>query len=413
MYQRVGAMAFKKDLGNTRALCKALGNPEQKLKCIHVAGTNGKGSVSNILAAIFQSAGLKTGLYTSPHLTDFRERIRINGAMIPQEAVVQFVHDNQAHIEIIKPSFFEITVAMAFQHFAQQQVDIAVIEVGLGGRLDSTNVITPIMSVITNISYDHMDMLGNTLELIAAEKAGIIKPDVPVVIGKTQPETAPIFTQIANEKRAPIKFADTSFNASIVNQSPLIIDVVKGKKTLFKGLESHLQGIYQIENILTSICTISQLNNIGYYIDQEHIRHGIKNVSELTGFAGRWQIISHSPITIVDTGHNEAGIKLILSQLATIKHNQLHFVFGMVNDKDSSNILSLLPTNAIYYFCKANIPRGLEVAVLQQHASLFGLNGNTYTSVTEAAQAASLAAQENDLVFIGGSTFVVADYLKK
>jgi len=390
MYQRIGAAAYKADLNNTISICKLLGNPENKFRSIHVAGTNGKGSTSHMLASVLQSSGLKVGLYTSPHLKDFRERIKINGEMIPESVVVDFVEKYKKDFEEIKPSFFEMTVGLAFDHFANEKVDIAVVEVGLGGRLDSTNVIIPEISVITNISFDHTALLGNTLEKIAIEKAGIIKENIPVIIGESQTETQFVFKNAAKEKNAAILFADkASFD--------------------FINYELDLLGLYQGKNIKTVLAVIDILKEKGFQIPESAISEGLKNVVKQTGLLGRWQILSLQPLCIADTGHNEAGIKEVLQQLATTPHQHLHFVLGMVNDKDISSILKLLPHYAQYYFCKANIPRAMEAEELKLQSALVGLMGETFSSVNEAFNSAKQNADPDDLVFIGGSTFVVAE----
>ncbi|MCL2414366.1 MAG: bifunctional folylpolyglutamate synthase/dihydrofolate synthase [Bacteroidales bacterium] len=393
MYQRIGAVAYKANLDNTIKLLAELNNPETKFKSIHVAGTNGKGSTSHMLASIFQTAGYKTGLYTSPHLKDFRERIKINGECIPEENVVDFVEKNRIFFEEIKPSFFEMTVALAFDYFAKEQVDIAIIEVGMGGRLDSTNVITPLLSVITNIGMDHMQFLGNTIEKIAAEKAGIIKPETPVIIGETNEKTAPVFLEIAKQNHSEITFADveTQCIASLQN------------------VDCDLQGIYQQKNIQTALATIFSVKNQFPNLSEKAIREGLANVVKNTGLLGRWQIISEKPLIICDTGHNEDGIKQVLLQLSQTPHRRLHMVFGVVNDKDVTTILSLLPKNAIYYFCKPNLPRALNESDLQQQAQEFGLQGDTFPTVAEALKTAKKSAHSDDLIFIGGSTFVVAE----
>jgi dihydrofolate synthase / folylpolyglutamate synthase len=418
MFHRVGSAAYKANLDNTIAICKLLGNPENKFRSIHIAGTNGKGSTSHMIAAVFQAAGYKTGLYTSPHLKDFRERIRINGKMIPRKKVTGFVEKYKEDFERIRPSFFEWTVGLAFDHFANEKVDIAIIEVGLGGRLDSTNVITPLLSVITNISYDHMALLGNTLPEIAGEKAGIIKPGVPVIIGEKQKGIAPVFMKKAKKEKAPIAFASETFEA----RRPSSI-VIKGKhclqfdsyysgsnKVYRKKVLCGLTGMYQLKNIITVLTvfqTLGRLNNIT--IPGTAILKGLRDVKELTGLRGRWDILSKSPLTIADTGHNEAGIKEVLKMIDRTPHKGLHFVLGMVNDKDIKKILMLLPETAAYYFCKPGIPRGLDAGELQTQAAQAGLKGKTYSSVKKAVKAAQAAAKKNDLVFIGGSTFVVAE----
>ncbi|MBX2893954.1 MAG: bifunctional folylpolyglutamate synthase/dihydrofolate synthase [Cyclobacteriaceae bacterium] len=404
MFQRVGASAFKKDLTNTFALCEVLGNPHRKFKSIHVAGTNGKGSTSHMLAAVLQSAGYKTGLYTSPHLKEFTERIRINGTEINQEFVVDFVNRIKPHIERIKPSFFEITVAMAFDYFAHQQIDIAVIETGLGGRLDSTNVITPVLSVITNISWDHMDLLGNTLPAIATEKAGIIKNHVAVVISETQSEVKSVFTSKAIETKSKIVFADHMYQVRkhggifLVHQSNINFTI-----------ECDLLGAYQSKNITGLLAAVDELRLQGFNISKNALLHGLKNVTALTGLKGRWQKINDKPLTICDTGHNEAGIKEILNQLSDLKFHKLHWVLGMVKDKDVSKILNLLPATAHYYFCQATIPRAMDAAMLAHYAKEVGLSGDVVPNVNEAVQRATQNATEEDLIMIGGSTFVVAE----
>ncbi len=428
MFQRIGAAAYKNNLDNTIAICKLLGNPENKFKSVHVAGTNAKGSTSHLLASILQSAGYKVGLYTSPHLKDFRERIKINGEMIPQQNVVDFVETYKTDFEKIQPSFFEMTVGLAFDYFVSQQIDIAIIEVGLGGRLDSTNVIQPEVSIITNISFDHTALLGNTLEKIAAEKAGIIKPGTPVIIGETQVEIKNVFLEKAKQNNAPLFFADEIYkavNVHHVNNERLLLSMDIEKQTKhssapfsetplgnvksYHHLETELLGLYQQKNIPAVLCAIEVLNKKGFEITETAIRDGIKNVTKQTGLLGRWQILSQQPLVIADTGHNEAGIKEVLSQIDKTSHEQLHFVLGMVNDKDISTILALLPKNAKYYFCQANIPRALEANDLAKQAKMAGLNGEICGSVANALISAKKNAQIADLVFVGGSTFTVAD----
>ncbi len=414
MFQRIGSAAYKANLDNTIAICKLLGNPENKFKSIHIAGTNGKGSTSHFIASILQSAGLKVGLYTSPHLKDFRERIKINGEMISQQYVVDFVEKHKNNFEKIQPSFFEMTVGLAFDYFASQQVDIAVIEVGLGGRLDSTNVISPICSVITNISFDHFALLGDTLQKIAEEKAGIIKSGTPVIIGEMQEETATVFIEKAKRNKAPIIFADEkfkAFNVQHVNKEKLFLsmDILGGEQTVRFHLESELLGLYQQKNIPTVLSTIELLNSNGFHISEKNICDGIKNVITQTGLLGRWQILSQEPLVIADCGHNEAGIKEVIKQIKNTSHHSLHFVLGMVNDKDISTILSLLPKDANYYFCKADIPRALNADELANQAQKVGLKGNVYGSVKDALSEARHQAKPNDLVIVGGSTFTVAE----
>jgi len=413
MFQRVGAAAFKKDLTNTLALCKLLGNPHKQFKSIHVAGTNGKGSVSHMLAAILQEAGYKTGLYTSPHLQDFRERIRVNGEMIGEAEVVDFTARTRSQLVDIQPSFFEWTVAMAFDFFAREKVDIAIIEVGLGGRLDSTNVITPILSVITNIGWDHMDMLGDTLPLIATEKAGIIKADVPVVVGQWQEEVAPVFERIANEKRALLKFADQRYQVKqlqSVNASALY-EVKSGPKTRFEDLYVDLAGIYQQYNIATVFAAAEVLQRNGWEVEDEHIRTALGKVRELTGFAGRWTILGQNPLIIADTAHNSDGLQLVLAQLAAIPRKNCRIILGVVNDKDLMKILPLFPKSAIYYFCKSSIPRALNETALAEKGATFGLLGSSYPNVKSALEAAIAESDTEDVLLVGGSTFTVADII--
>lgn len=418
IFQRVGAPAYKAGLDNIIALCDALGNPQEKLSVIHIAGTNGKGSTSHYLASILQSAGNKNvGLHTSPHLKDFRERIKINGEPISEKEVIDFVNTYKELIERIDCSFFELSVAMTFHYFAKKKCEIVVIETGLGGRLDSTNIVDPIVSVITNISLDHMFFLGDTLEKIAYEKAGIIKPGKPVVIGETQTETKEVFMEMAGQSLSEIIFADTIFNTVNVrgvNENGklyLELDVLKNSKPYIQNLHSELNGMYQQKNISTVLATVDILNNVGYKISVEHVRDGIAKVVTQTGLLGRWQILSQNPLTIADTGHNEAGIKEVLQQIKATPHKQLHFVFGMVNDKSPDGILKLLPKDAVYYFCKANIPRALNENELASLASKYGLKGECFSTVKEALKAAQAKAAKDDLVFVGGSTFIVADAL--
>lgn len=415
MFQRVGAAAYKADLDNTIAICKLLGNPENKFRSVHIAGTNGKGSTSHMLASILQEAGLKVGLYTSPHLKDFRERIKINGEMIPEKNVVDFVAKYKGEFEKIQLSFFEMTVGLAFDYFANEKVDIAVIEVGLGGRLDSTNVITPLVSVITNISFDHTVLLGNTLQKIAGEKAGIIKKNIPVVIGETIKETKDVFTAKAKELDAGIIFANeiyTAGNVKQLNKEKLFLsaDIKKKGHVVLEQLLSELPGLYQQNNMLTVLATVDVLNEkYRFNLNESVLRNGIKNTIKNTGLSGRWQVLSRNPLIIADTGHNEAGIREVLKQIALTPHEHLHFVLGMVSDKDISTILKMLPADASYYFCKANIPRALDAKELSDQAAAFGLKGKIYNSVNDALNAARENARPKDLVFVGGSTFTVAE----
>ncbi len=416
MYQRSGQMAYKSTLDNTIELDNLFGNPHKKFKSIHVAGTNGKGSVSHMLAAIFQQAGYKTGLYTSPHLKDFRERIRINGEMIQKQFVVDWVENFKINNELwkIEPSFFELTVALAFDYFAQQEVDIAIIEVGLGGRLDSTNIIHPELSVITNIGLDHVALLGNTIEKIAAEKAGIIKPKVPVVIGTSQKETEPVFKKFAHENNSPLFFPDKEFKvayATLDLEGKQMVRVEKEGKSFLPGLKLDLTGVYQQKNLPAVLKSVELMKIRGWNISDDNILQGLAATTKLTGLLGRWQILGANPRIVCDTGHNFDGITQVVSQLEQTPYKTLHIVFGMVSDKEPDKILGLLPQNAIYYFTKANIPRALNEEVLASKAKGYGLEGKCYESVKEAFAAAKNRAGENDVIFVGGSTFVVAEIL--
>lgn len=389
MYQRVGKAAYKVNLDSTHQLCEELENPQHKFRSIHIAGTNGKGSTSHMIASVLQEAGYKVGLYTSPHLKDFRERIRINGAMIPEGEVVDFVEQHQKAFEKMDLSFFEWTVGLAFYYFAEQEVDIAVIETGMGGRLDSTNVITPEVTAITNISLDHTQFLGNTLSAIAKEKAGIIKSKVPLVLGDVKEKLYAIFEQIAYEKEAPIYFSsevDTTYTTD-------------------------LKGSYQTGNLKTAVGILQVLCEQGWKIDDEVKQNGLNNVVKNTGLLGRWQVLQQAPLTICDTGHNEAGVKLIVDQLKRLNFTQVNIVWGMVKDKEANIILRLLPKNATYYFCQAQLPRAMDASLLQKKALSCGLNGEVYKSVSDAYQAAKEQSETDDLIFIGGSTFVVAEVL--
>jgi dihydrofolate synthase/folylpolyglutamate synthase len=415
MFQRIGTAAFKKDLTNTLALCARLDNPQHTFPTIHIAGTNGKGSVSFMLAAIFQAAGYKTGLYVSPHYKDFRERIRVNGEYITKNHVVRFVKYQKVEFETIKPSFFEMTVALAFDYFRYEKVDIAIIETGLGGRLDSTNIISPLVSVITNISFDHMNLLGDTLELIAGEKAGIIKPKTPVVIGEEQPETRPVFERKALEMNASIVFASRNYRCEKLATSDLehaIFNVFKGDKLLYENLKLNAIGDYQSKNLTTVLQTIAALPApFKKDLNEKVIRYGLENLKQLTQFIGRWQVIGQNPTIVCDSAHNEGGITLALEQLNQLKFNQLHIVIGFVSDKDWIKTLALFPKNAIYYFAKANIPRGLNAETLCAEAQKLGFQGKSYESVRSALTDAQQQAQEKDLIFVGGSIFVVGEVL--
>lgn len=388
MYQQQGASAYKKDLTNTLVLAKYLGNPEKRVKTIHVAGTNGKGSTSSMIASILQEAGYKVGLYTSPHLKDYRERIKINGQMIQEQFVVDFVEKNKTFFETNSLSFFEMTVGLAFDYFDKEGVDVAVIEVGLGGRLDSTNIITPLVSVVTNIGFDHVQFLGNTLESIAAEKAGIIKPNIPVVIGEYLPETKPVFLSKAKEMKAEIYFAS---------------DLVS------EEYPCGLLGDYQFHNKKTVIQVIRVLQN-HLFVTEDHLKLGLLNVVQNTGLLGRWQQINANPKVICDTAHNSHGLKMVLNQIKKEQFEQLYFVLGVVNDKDLEDILPLFPKEAYYFFCKPNVPRGLDQKILKEKAHLFGLDkSEACDSVSDAYQKALLKANKNDFIYIGGSTFVIAE----
>ena len=395
MYQLQGASAYKKDLTNTHLLINHLGNPHQNLKFLHVAGTNGKGSTSHMLASVLQQAGYKTGLYTSPHLKDFRERIKIispnNSGEITEDFVCDFINSNKDFFEANDISFFEMSVGLAFAYFAKEKVDIAIIEVGMGGRLDATNIITPLVSVITNIGLDHIQFLGNTFEKIASEKAGIIKPEIPVVIGEYTAETKNVFLAKAKENHATIYFA-----------SDLISD----------NIPSDLIGDYQIHNKKTVLQTVNVLNEqTDFQISQENIESGLLNVVKNTGLLGRWQQLSSNPKIICDTAHNKNGLEIVLNQIKKENFDQLHLVLGVVNDKDLDEVLPLFPKNAIYYFCKPNIPRGLEASILKEKASKFELRGQIYNSVSAAYNTARESAATNDFIYVGGSTFVVAEIL--
>jgi dihydrofolate synthase/folylpolyglutamate synthase len=411
MFSRIGAAAFKKDLGNTLTLCEFLGNPHTKFKSVHVAGTNGKGSTSHMLAAIFQTAGYKTGLYTSPHLRDFRERIKVNGKIPDPDFVIDFVQRLQPLIEEIEPSFFEITVAMAFDYFAGLEVDIAIIETGLGGRLDSTNIITPELSVITNISYDHMNMLGDTLDKIAYEKAGIIKQQVPVVIGEYQAATHAVFEKKAEEQNAPLHFADRKrFVADWkFEKHELVAEVTSAYSNDKQYYHLDLSGIYQTKNLITVLEAVHILEQKGWAITEAQVKKGLQHAKKLTGLHGRWEVIKEKPLVVLDVGHNEEGIQQIVKQAEITDHEELHIVIGMVKDKETRKIVSLLPAHAHYYFTKAQIPRALSEDQLAEQAKAAGLSGNHYPDVNAALQAAVARANEKDLIVVCGSVFVVGE----
>lgn len=406
MYQRVGTSAFKKDLTNTLALCEALGNPQNRFKSIHIAGTNGKGSSSHLIASVLQEAGYKTGLYTSPHLKSFTERVRINGEEVSEAFVIDFVNRMRHVLDHIRPSFFETTVAMAFDYFAQQQVDIAVIEVGLGGRLDSTNVITPVVSLITNIGYDHTDMLGETLEQIAFEKAGIIKPGIPVVISERQDETTPVFFGKSKESSAPLFFAQDEYH---IVQTGTGYCVKKDGIVRFKNLKLPLTGNYQAKNLYGVIRVLDELTAKGFVITDQQLENGIEKVVVNTGLKGRWQVIGNRPLVICDTAHNAEGISEVASQLQEYPYQKLYIVLGMVRDKDHSKILKRLPASAQYIFCQAKIPRAFDASNLMRQAGTFGLKGTVVPDVNKALAQARAMASPDDLIFVGGSTFVIAE----
>ena len=390
MYQHQGSTAYKEDLSRTELLASHLGHPENKFKSIHIGGTNGKGSTAHMLSAVLQEAGYKVGLYTSPHLKDFRERIRIDGKKIPEATVVEFIEENKRFLEHHQLSFFEMTVGLAFDYFAKSKVDIAIIEVGLGGRLDSTNIINPELSVITNIGLDHTQFLGKTLQKIAAEKAGIIKSNRAVVIGETQSELKAIFIDKARSLKADISFADKEIN---------------------QALPCSLLGDYQKKNIKTVLQSLAVLKTKGFAVSESHIKKGLENVQKLTGLRGRWELLSETPKTICDTAHNREALNLVFNQLNKDPFESLHIVIGMVNDKNLEKLLDVFPKQAQYYFCKPNIPRGMDAELLAQKFYDKGINGKAYGSVTFAFEAAKKQASNNDLIFVGGSTFVVAEVL--
>ena len=414
MFQRVGMAGFKKGLGNTLVLAAALGHPERQFRSVHVAGTNGKGSSSHLLAAVLQAAGYKVGLYTSPHLREFTERIKVNGQELPPEYLVEWVARWRPLFEQVEPSFFEMCVALAFAYFAEQHVDVAIVEVGLGGRFDSTNIITPLVSLITNISFDHQALLGNTLPEIAGEKAGIIKPGVPVVVSQRQSEVAAVFEQEAAAKLAHLVFADQIYQTEFAAEPsaetglrPLLI--TQHGRPYLSNAELGLPGDYQQFNLPGVLATLDELRAQGFRITEAAVRTGLRKVTRLTGLRGRWSIIGRRPLVVCDTGHNAAGLQLVVAQLRRLPHQRLHLVIGTVNDKDVPAMLALLPAEGIYYFCAANIPRALPAVELAALAAAGGLVGQAYESVAAAVAAARAAAGPDDAVFIGGSTFVVAE----
>lgn len=411
MFSRVGTAAYKKDLGNIKALCEAIGNPQEKIKCVHIAGTNGKGSVSHMIASVLQAANYTTGLYTSPHLKDFRERIRIDGNMCSEEFVIDFIEKIKPQIDLLQPSFFEITVAMAFDFFAKNKVDIAVIETGLGGRLDSTNIITPLVSVITQIGFDHTNLLGSTLVEIAGEKAGIIKENIPVVLGEMNAEIMPVFERTALQKNAALFQASKKRYVEDWQYQDHYLDItiVESITNDHEKYSLDLTGIYQVKNILPVLETIHQLQLCGYSISKRQIKKGLSQVKKTTGLHGRWEKIHAAPDIILDVAHNADGINALKEQLEYLQYDKIHIVFGMVNDKDTQGILSALPGNAIYYFTKASIPRALPEDQLAEKAAAFGLQGKAFPNVALAMQSAIAHAHAKDLILICGSVFLVAE----
>ena len=409
MFQKVGAVAYKEGLYNTIKLDEHFGHPHKQYATIHIAGTNGKGSCSHTIASILQAAGYKVGLYTSPHLKDFRERIRVNGKCISKEYVVDFVKNERCFFEPLHPSFFELTTALAFKFFAENNVDIAVIEVGLGGRLDCTNIIKPILSIITNISFDHTQFLGDTLAKIANEKAGIIKEHVPVVIGESINETRPVFIMKASEKKSPLIFADEE--DEIYESTMNLIGGISYKTKNFGKFNGELGGIYQIKNTATILCAIKQLKKTGIKIENQDVKKGFSSVTEATGLLGRWQQIRKDPIVICDTGHNVGGWEYLSKQLEAQKCKQMRIVFGMVDDKDIHSVIKMLPANAIYYFTKPNNKRALDENKIGLLGNERGLRSNCYPTVKSAYKQALADADINDFIFVGGSSYIVSDFL--
>lgn len=419
MFQVVGTSAYKEGLEGILAFAEHLGNPQNKFKTIHVGGTNGKGSVSHTLASVLQSAGYKVGLFTSPHLRDFRERIRVNGEVIPEQCVIEFVERNKQIFDVIYPSFFEVCVGMAFEYFAKEKVDVAVIEVGLGGRLDSTNIISPDLSVITNISFDHVAILGDTLEKIAVEKAGIIKRNTPVVIGEAEGEIKNIFKQKAESVSAPIRFAEDTFILGVGNQSVENGTIYQEYRTNsyrldvkdFGTIRTPLLGECQKFNMCTVVTALRTLQSLGYSITDEQVKEGIEKTVEQTHLMGRWQILQHKPFIVCDTGHNVGGLTLVTNQIKKVRKDKktLRIVFGMVSDKDVDHVMPLLPTDAVYYFTRASIDRAMPEDIVKEKAAPYGLLGNTYHTVAEALEAAKKDADDDDMIFVGGSSYVVAE----
>ena len=413
-YQRIGKAAYKANLVTTQKLDEYFGHPHRQFSSVHIAGTNGKGSVSHMLASVLQEAGYQTGLHTSPHLKDFRERIRINGIKVPESFVIDFVEKHKAIFEELTPSFFELSVMMALKYFAEQNIDIAIIEVGLGGRLDSTNILSPLASVITNISLDHTEFLGDTLPAIAREKAGIIKEQTPVVIGQYLAETYPVFNEISMVKQAPLYLASGAFSTTQkLSHKPegQVFDIFRHQELLYKDLTLGLEGHYQASNLITCLRTLEVLEEKGYPIHEEAIRKGLAKIKTNTGLMGRWQILGTSPLIVCDTGHNPEGIQMLVDQIRKTPHQNLHMVMGFVKEKKLEEILQILPDEAVYYFSKASLPRSLDEKELQDKASKAGLEGSCYENISEALKAAKKQAAPEDMIFIGGSTFVVAEIL--
>ncbi len=412
MYSRIGAAAYKDNLNNITSLCEALGNPQQKFKSIHVAGTNGKGSTCHMLASVLQSAGYKTGLCTSPHIHRFEERTRVNGQMMKESFVVDFVEKIKDTSEKIKPSFFELTIAMAFEYFAEQEIDIAVIETGLGGRLDSTNIIIPILSIITNIGYDHTSILGNSLEEIATEKAGIVKKGIPIIVGEVLPETLPVFTWIANEKESALHIVPEMFVPQFIDGSSslLMCNIHNTKTGVVEKLRLDLTGLYQVNNACTVLAAVEILRKLNFNITEAALHNGLENVKKITGIKGRWEVLAQTPAIIADVAHNVDGIKQIVAQLRIeYPTSKLHFVLGFVKDKDIENILVLFPADAKYYFTNAHIPRALSHEILQKKATEVGLDGESFDEVNVALRAARETAKETDVIIICGSFFIIAE----
>ncbi len=416
MYQRQGPSAYKENLDNTLKLDEYFKHPHHNFNSIHVGGTNGKGSVSHMLAAVLQEAGYKVGLYTSPHLLDFRERIKVDGKMIPKKEVVQWVSSNEGILSELKPSFFEMTVAMAFDYFSRSEVDIAVVEVGMGGRLDSTNILTPVLSIITNISRDHVEFLGNTLEKIALEKAGIIKDRIPVLIGEERKESYHAIESIAKKKKAPFYSAQRFFQVpySVMSDDGYqYFSVRQSRNVIYPGLKSDLVGIIQRKNIPLVLQAVEILRRNRLTIDENAVYAGIANTKKINGLHGRWEVVNKDPFIVLDTAHNQAGIREIIKQLAEIRYEKLHMIFGVVNDKEIDHILRLLPKEGYYYFTKAKIPRALDEKILGAKAAYYGLQGNLFESVADAINGARNSAGKKDLILVGGSTFIVADAMEE